>query len=57
MKPNVSQLGGAFAAVGAGAAAIYAVRQKSSIGRGAFLVVLFGVAGLVIGNAVTKFYE
>lgn len=43
-----------IAAVSVVAGLLYAMKQKASIGKTALYMAAFGVAGLFIGNAVTK---
>lgn len=36
---------------------VYSIHKNKSFGAGAFYTLAFGVAGVMVGNAVTKFYE
>lgn len=55
--PANSKLGAVLGTTGAVGAAIYCFKKGHKIGKAALLVGIFGIGGLLIGNAVTKFYE
>lgn len=57
MKAQVTQLGGLIGAIGATGTVIYVVKHKTPIVKSLLLVAAFGVAGMLVGNAITKFYE
>jgi hypothetical protein len=56
MKQN-SKLGGVLGTVGVLSGIFIAMKQNKKLGGTALFAIAFGVGGLLIGNAVTKFYE
>lgn len=52
-----SKLGQILGTTGLIIGVIYGMRNKKSFGATALYTGLFGVAGVLIGNTVTKFYE
>lgn len=57
MKVQVTQLGGLLGAGAAIGTTIYAVKTNKAIGKALLFVAIAGVAGVLLGNAITKFYE
>jgi hypothetical protein len=52
-----SKLGGALGSFGVLAGLLYGVKNQKSIGIITLYALGFGLAGMIVGNAVTKFYE
>jgi hypothetical protein len=56
MKNN-SKFGGVLSTVGVLGGIYLAMKQNKKLGQTALYAVGFGVAGLLLGNAISKFYE
>ncbi len=56
MKNN-SKLGGVLSTVGVLGGIYVAMKGNKKLGQTALYAVGFGLAGLLLGNAVSKFYE
>lgn len=52
-----SKLGNILGTAGIVAGIVYGMRTKKGFGKTAMFCGLFAVAGVLIGNSVTKFYE
>jgi xanthosine utilization system XapX-like protein len=54
---NNSKLANTLGSVGVLGGIVYSMKKNKGFGATAFYVIAFGVAGILIGNSVTKFYE
>ena len=54
---NKTKLAGILGTAGLITGLIYGVRRNKGFGETALLTTVFGVAGVLIGNQITKFYE
>jgi hypothetical protein len=54
---NNSKFGNTLGAVGVLGGIFYAMKKNKGTGATALYALGFGIAGLFIGNAITKFYE
>ena len=52
-----TELGKTLAAVGVVAGIFYGMKKAPGVGSAALYAAIFGVSGVLIGNALTKFYE
>ena len=57
MKIEKSNLGNTLGTIGVLSGLAYSIKNKKSFGMSSFYVIAFGIGGLILGNAVTKFYE
>lgn len=56
-KVEISKLGNALASFGILTGIFYGVKNQKNVGTIIFYSLGFGLAGLVVGNSITKFYE
>lgn len=54
---STSKAGNILGTVGLIGGALYAYNKGEKIGKVAILAGILGIGGLLIGNAITKFYE
>ncbi len=54
---NKTKLAGVLGTAGLITGLIYGIRRNKGFGETALLTTIFGVAGALIGNQITKFYE
>jgi hypothetical protein len=54
---QTSKLGNIFGAIGIIGGIFYGMKKKDKIGTTAIYAIALGIAGVFIGNSVTKFYE
>lgn len=52
-----SKFGGVLGTAGVLGGIFFAMKQNKKLGTTAIYALAFGIGGLLIGNAVTKFYE
>jgi hypothetical protein len=52
-----SKIGSALGSIGAVGGLIYSMKKGKGIGQTFLFTVGFGIAGLIIGNSLNKFYE
>lgn len=52
-----SKLGNALGSFGVLAGLLYGVKSQKGIGMTIFYTLGFGLAGIIVGNSVSKFYE
>ncbi len=57
MDFNTSKLANVLGGVGVIGSLFYCMKHKAPIGQTLVYALVFGVAGVVIGNTVTHFYE
>lgn len=54
---NNSKTGSLFGTIGVVGGVIYGMRKDSGFAKTALFAALFGVSGLILGNALSKFYD
>jgi len=54
---DISKIGNILGSVGVLGGIVYGVKKNKSFGATALYVIGFGVAGIFIGNSLSKFYE
>jgi xanthosine utilization system XapX-like protein len=54
---NNSKFGNVLGTAGVLSGIFFAMKNNKSIGATAFYALGFGIAGILIGNSITKFYE
>ena len=52
-----SKLGSALGSFGVLAGILYGVKNQKNIGLTTLYALGFGLAGIIVGNSITKFYE
>lgn len=52
-----SKIGSALGTIGAVSGLVYSMKQGKGIGQTFLFTLGFGIAGMIIGNSLSKFYE
>jgi hypothetical protein len=54
---DTSKFGSLLGTLGVASGVFYSMKKQKSLGQTTMYAIAFGIAGLIIGNSITKFYE